>query len=103
MGDDDDMDDLFANLDPDAFGGATYDPQRDFNRLHGQLRRVYEVMKDGEWHSLDGLADKAGGTVASVSARVRDLRKKQFGARLVERKHIKDGLFLYRMVKTSGG
>src|SRR5262245_10856013 len=82
-----------------AFGGASYEPSRDYERMNGQLRRVYEVMKDGHWHSLESLAREAGGTVASVSARVRDFRKRKYGSRLVERKHIKEGLFLYRMVK----
>jgi hypothetical protein len=99
----DDDPDLFGNLptvDRDkAFGGQTYDAERDYKRLSGQLRKVYAVMRDGQWHSLDGLAQQAGGTVASVSARIRDLRKKQYGARVVERKHIKEGLFLYRLNK----
>jgi hypothetical protein len=95
----DDMDDLFGKLEPDAFGGESYDPQRDFYRLHGQLRRVYEVMKDGQWHSVNELVASAGGTAASITARVRDLRKQKFGARLVERKHVKAGFFLYRLVR----
>src|SRR5262245_54754043 len=83
-----------------AFGGASYAPARDYERMNGQLRRTYDAMEDGHWHSLNGLAASAGGTVASVSARVRDLRKRKYGARVVERKHIKDGLFLYRMRKS---
>jgi len=93
------MEDLFAKLDPDAFAGESYDPQRDFHRLHGQLRRVYDVMKDGQWHSVNEMVAACGGTAASITARVRDLRKQKFGARKVDRRHVKDGFFLYRLDK----
>ena len=95
-----DQGDLFTYVPPrKAFGGATYDPDRDYVRLHRQLRKVYEVMKDGQWHSLQELVTICGGTAASISARVRDFRKRQYGSRQVDRKHVKDGLFLYRLVK----
>lgn len=72
--------------DPDA-------PQR----LTGLLERVYGVMSDGTWHSLASLASRTGGTEASVSARLRDLRKPRFGRHNVERKLIGHGLWLYRL------
>lgn len=82
------------------FDGATYEPEHDSVRLTGQMLRVFEVMKDGRWHSLAELADRAAGSEAGVSARIRDLRKKRFGGHEVERKRIDGGLWWYRLVLT---
>jgi hypothetical protein len=82
------------------FDGQTYDSQKDHGRLTGQLARVELFMRDGNWKTLDEIVEACGGTVASVSARVRDLRKEKFGAHTVERiRHSDGGLFLYRLVK----
>ena len=35
--------------------GATYDPALDGNRLRKQLGRVFEVMSDNEWHTLEDI------------------------------------------------
>lgn len=80
-----------------AFDGRTYEPARDYVRHSGQLKRVYDVMRGGQWRSLDEIVDMTGGTTASASARLRDLRKEKYGAFEVERRHVKGGLFLYRV------
>lgn len=82
------------------FDGETYEPDRDKIRLTGQLLRTYEVMRDGRWHTLTEIAERAHGSPQSVSARLRDLRKKRFGAYEVERKRhdYLDGVWLYRLV-----
>jgi hypothetical protein len=85
--------DLFCHFD-----GATYEPEHDQARLTGQLLRVYNVMSDNRWRTLHDLSVLAKGTEASVSARLRDLRKPRFGGFEVERKRKKGGLFLYRVV-----
>lgn len=79
------------------FDGETYIPMIDHKRLTGLLKRVYEVMSDGHWHTLYELAIKANGSQTSVSARVRDLRKDKFGGMTVERRRIDRGLFEYRL------
>lgn len=81
-----------------SFGGATYAPSRDGARLAAQLDRVRLAMLDGHWHTLDELAARCGGTVASVSARLRDLRKDKFGGWCVEREYVAHGLWHYRLV-----
>ena len=82
-----------------AFDGRTYEPTRDYVRLTGQLERVFEIMKDGRWRSLGGITKLIGsGSEASVSARLRDLRKEKYGAHSVERVNIEQGLFMYRLV-----
>lgn len=50
-----------------------------------QLNRVAQVMADGEWRDLHQIAYLTGDPPASVSARLRDLRKERFGGHLVER------------------
>lgn len=85
-----------------AFDGATYEPKRDYVRLKGQMLRVFEIMKDGRWHTLSELSTKVEGSEAGVSARLRDLRKSRFGSRQIERDHVSHGLFRYRMVLQDG-
>ncbi|MBA3727565.1 MAG: hypothetical protein H0W86_14320 [Armatimonadetes bacterium] len=80
-----------------AFDGETYKPDRDFHRLNGQLARVRDLMRDGRWRTLDQVSDYAGGSVASVSARLRDLRKPKYGAMRVERQYLVDGCWSYRV------
>jgi len=81
------------------FDGDTYDPARDKDRLKKLLGRVFDFMSDYEWHTLRDIQINCGGTEASVSARLRDLRKPRFGAYLVERKRLQGGLWKYRLGK----
>ncbi len=85
-----------------AFDGKTYEPERDFERLNGQLKRVFEFMRDGSWHTIPKIAECAGGSPQAVSARLRDLRKAKYGRHTVERRYLSDGLFEYRMTVTKG-
>ena len=69
-------------------------------RLSTQLQRVFAAMSDGQWHTLDELVSKAGGTTASISARLRDFRKPKFGSHTVERQRKGDpkvGVYQYRL------
>jgi hypothetical protein len=65
------------------FDGDTYDDEQDAERLGRQLDRVRQVMSDGQWRSLKQLAKETGSPEASVSARLRDLRKDKHGGLLV--------------------
>lgn len=82
-----------------TFGGITYDAKHDEQRLTSQLERVRAAMLDGEWHTLRELADACGGSEASISARLRDLRKARFGAMDVQRERVSGGLWRYRVVR----
>jgi len=57
------------------FGGATYDPARDRERLGRQLCAVVELMADGKARTLQEIARETGFPEASISARLRDIRK----------------------------
>jgi hypothetical protein len=83
-----------------VFGGTTYDPELDYDRLARQFERVRALMSDGAWRTLREIADELGHPEASISARLRDLRKEKFGGFLVERRRRGDpprGLFEYRL------
>ncbi len=81
------------------FDGETYDPDRDHVRLSGQMLKVRNLMSDGEWRTLRHIANEVGAPEASVSARLRDLRKPRFGGYTVERVRAPRGLHFYRLVK----
>lgn len=84
------------------FDGETYDPELDQNRLAKQLGRVYDVMRRGAWLTLDEISQMTDDPPASISARLRDLRKRRFGAYVIERRRRgdpADGLFEYRLLK----
>ena len=80
-------------------GRDTYEPDQDCARLTGQLLRVYERMSAGGWHSLAELVECCGGSEASISARIRDLRKPKYGSHTIERQRQSPftGIWIYRM------
>ena len=83
------------------FDGSTYVAPLDQSRLNAQLRRVIEAMQDRRWRTLAEIERITGDVQASVSARLRDLRKERFGASTVERRRRGEeqrGLFEYRLL-----
>lgn len=79
------------------FDGNTYIAPRDQARLSSQLHMVVQILSDNQWHTLDEMAKRIGGSQAGISARIRDLRKARFGARKIERRYINNGLWEYRL------
>jgi hypothetical protein len=82
------------------FDGETYRRALDHQRLGAQLLRVALYMSDGEWRTLRMIARATDDPEASISARLRDLRKRKFGGHTVERDRIRGGLYRYRIVLT---
>jgi len=82
----------------ESFGGVTYDPAQDQERLGEQMCRVLEACLDGGWHTLADLSQKTGDPESSVSARLRDVRKK-WGKDAMESKRLKEGkgTWIYRV------
>ena len=68
------------------FDGATYDSSQDRARLTGQALRVFHKMVHGDWWTLYELSRATGDPEASVSARLRDLRKERNGGHKVDRR-----------------
>jgi len=85
------------------FKGETFDPVRDGERLAGQLDRVRKVMTKyyplGTWFTLAKLSLLAEAPEASVSARLRDLKRegKESGEFTIERRYVRKGLWEYRV------
>jgi hypothetical protein len=94
------MSDLFSWQPPKqtAFGGETYEPEKDHARLNQQLKDVYELMKDGRWRTINEICNELCHPQPSVSARLRDLRKEKFGGHTVDRERLKGGLYQYRVL-----
>ncbi len=71
-------DEIMAQQDLD-FDGDHYDPEIDRERLTGQLKGVYDCIKNGKWWTVDELHSSTGYPHASISAQLRNLRKERFG------------------------
>ena len=84
------------------FDGCTFDESRDGSRLARQLTAVRLAMESGDWHTLAELAAVVGAPEASVSARLRDLRKPKFGGFTIEREYAGGGQWRYRMLVAVG-
>jgi hypothetical protein len=51
------------------------------------MQAVFDCMKDGRWRTLAEIhANVRGGSEASISARLRDFRKRQWGQNTVNRR-----------------
>ncbi len=79
--------------------GRTYNHKRDGERLKGQHGRVWAAMRCGEWFTLAELSRVTCDPEASISARLRDLRKCKFGSHIIQREYVKRGLFRYRLLR----
>lgn len=87
-----------AEAQPD---GDTYTPELDRARLGAQAQRVLDLMLDSRWRTLAEIAEQTHDPEASVSARLRDLRKPGFGSHIIDRRHRGDpthGQYEYRLV-----
>lgn len=87
-----------AEAQPD---GDTYTPELDRARLGAQAQRVLDLMNDGRWRTLGEISDQTHDPEASISARLRDLRKPAFGGHTIDRRHrgpAEHGQYEYRLV-----
>jgi len=83
------------------FNGSDYELKFDQVRLTGQIERVFKLMQDGLWRTLEEISIETGDPAASVSAQLRNLRKPQFGGHFVLKKSRGDrakGLYEYRLM-----
>jgi hypothetical protein len=88
------------------FGGQTYERAKDHARLGAQALRVWKVVSDGRWRTLREIEGATGDPQASISARLRDYRKPEFGSNKMESRRRGDGkrgLFEYRVTPNPQG
>jgi hypothetical protein len=91
---------LFDWTPPQILGprdGETFDRDRDLSRLNAQCADVYRYMQHGQWRTLADISANTGHPEASVSARLRDMKKEKFGGFKVEKRYIASGLWQYRI------
>ena len=86
-----------------GYDGVDYDPELDGARLITQHQRVFALMMDGKWRTLQGIENYTGFPQASISATLRDFRKERYGGHTVDRRRKPEadphsGLFEYRLV-----
>lgn len=81
------------------FSGATFNRERDGRRLAKQYGSVFDLMRDGQWRTLDEISRLTGAPTHSASARLRDMRKKRHGSHTVLREYVSKGIFRYRLIE----
>jgi len=89
-----------------GFSGSNYEAKFDEARLTGQIERVYNAMKDGEWRTLSEIQTRImemtrkNDGEASISAQLRNLKKKDFGKHTLEKRSRGErvsGLYEYKL------
>lgn len=84
------------------FDGPDYNPELDQERLTGQIKKIYDLMIDGAWRTLEEIETATDAPQASISANLRHLRKERFGSHIIKKKRRgkeKHGLFEYQLLK----
>ena len=83
------------------FDGVEYNSVFDHARLTGQMQRIYSLMADQKFRTLDEISRLTGDPAASVSAQLRNLRKVQFGNHTINRRargERSHGLYEYQLI-----
>ena len=83
------------------FNGEVYNRLFDDKRLTGQLRRIFDLMADNKWRTLEEIKQVTGDPPASISAQLRHLRKERFGEHTVNKRSRGDrkkGLYEYQLI-----
>jgi hypothetical protein len=90
---------------PFSFDGPEFSAPFDEKRLTGQMLRIWGLMKDGAWRTLNEIRLITGDPPASISAQLRHLRKRRFGRHTVNRRARGErlhGLFEYQVIVNDG-
>ena len=85
-----------------GFAGSDFEEELDGARLRGQIKAIYDLMKDGSWRTLEEieLAFESRYGQASISAQLRNLRKKPLNMTVLKRRRgqREHGLFEYQLI-----
>lgn len=83
-----------------TLAGATYVHTLDAARLNRQQAEVFALMRDGTWRTLAEISRATYNPEASVSARLRDLRRLGMTVERRRRGDPRAGLHEYRLSTT---
>ena len=87
------------------FDGPDYIPEFDQERLTGQIKRVFNCMKDCRYRTLSEIESTTGDPQASISAQLKHLQKQRFGSHTLNKRRRGDrthGLFEYQLIPNLG-
>ena len=90
--------DIFLNA---RFNGPDYVKEFDQERLTGQLKDIFALMKDGKFRTLSEIEQVTGHPQASISAQLRHLKKERFGSHTVNKQsrgERNNGLWEYQLI-----
>lgn len=82
------------NPDDTLFHGATYDVEKDKQRFTGQIKRIAEVLNDGQEYGSGDLCKLANVSFSALRNRISDLRV--YHGFNIEAMRVHDGLWSYR-------
>ena len=86
------------NFNNARFNGSDYNHDRDHHRLGNQLEKIYNLMKDGGFRTLQEISTVTGEPPASISAQLRHLRKERFGKNTINKHYLGEGLYSYQFI-----
>ena len=72
------------------------------NYLHGQKRKIFEVMQDKEFRALRELENLTGILQTSISSNLRVLKSRTDHVHEINKRKNREGLFEYQMIPTEG-
>jgi hypothetical protein len=81
-----------------TFDGSDYVPERDDERLTRATEKIFVLMSDGKFRTLQRISLATGSPESSVSAILRHFRKKRFGSHTVNKKPLGHGLYAYQLI-----
>lgn len=67
-------------------------------RLGKQMKKVFDIMQDGKWRTIQEISAVTEAPENSISARLRDLRKPKHGGYAVVRRRREGNLYEYRLI-----
>lgn len=87
------------------FEGDSYIAEIDKERLTKQSDKIWMVMLDGKWHTLQDIENQTQAPQASISSCLRNFRKKKWGSHTVDKRRVDDlkGTFEYKLTVNPEG
>jgi DNA-binding Lrp family transcriptional regulator len=84
---------------PETYVKSAFKPILQENLKRRQVDLVFDLMADGRWRTLSEISKRLKQPIQSVSARLRDLRKDEYGGYEVLRERSdKNRTYLYKLV-----